>query len=277
MSTRERERVFSQTDEIDVIAVFSSLLQFISRHKLKLILFPLVGLVLAYFIYLRTTRSYDISMLANSKILTGEEVANIIASWHSLIVNGESNLLASQLGVSSGVVDEIRKIEATANIGSDKGTFVLKATVTDNSIIDSLQKGIVYGLANNAYATERSSFRKRQLNELKQKSQQEIQQLDSVKYALQKLITVGSNRTASPFLADPGNINVRRMELYEKLLETNEQLQFIEHIQIIQNFNKVNEPNNPKRMPYLSLGIVTGFLLALFFALIQQAREYGRG
>ncbi len=263
---------YSPTEEIDLTGLLRKLIQFL-RINLKLILlFVLTGVLLGVANYYLLPRKYNVQMIADSRLLSSQEVVEIMDPWNDLIANGEYALLSRKTHVPGEVLADVASLEATSAGnsagGSDKDAFTVQAVVLSNTRLDTLQKGIIRYLEQSPYVQERVNAEKRRLTALRNRVDREISQLDSVKLSLQNLISRGGG-SSNAFIAEPGNINVDIVELYEQSLKIEESLQFIDNIQVISGFDRRENPDSPKMTICIAIGAAVGLIAALMVAFLR--------
>ncbi len=270
---------YPQEEEIDVKEVLGRFVRYIRSNIKLFLLFSLLGLAGGYGSFLLLPRIYRVSMIADSRILSTEAVVAVMESWQGLLQKDELQLLADRMRVSTRVVRQIRSIEAIASEESaqtrqyktgyqNRDVFIINAEVYDTSIADSLQYGITYYLENSPFMKQRTEYQRESLLLLKQKIQQEMDQLDTVKNSVQHIIQKGGNST-SAFISEPGSINSRIVDLYNQLLEVNQNLQFIKNVQVISGFDRVTHPDSPKLSICLIAGLVVGIVLAFLLTFFR--------
>jgi hypothetical protein len=214
-------------------------------------------------------------MLADSRILKGEEVAAVIDSWLILLKKGEHDMLAKKLNMSPEDTRNIKfiEIEQSKKVYADKkrNAFLINLEIFDNSSLDSVQAGIIHGLKNSDYIRNRVETQKENLRLLKTKINNEIAELDSIKLSLSKMLRSGGNN-ATPFLTDPGSINVDIVTLYERNLQIDEDIRFIDEIQVIEGFTKYSKPDSPKLIICLIGGLALGIMLAFMYIFLKKVQ-----
>jgi hypothetical protein len=275
MTGRKLYSDVEQDDEIDLMLLLTNAIHFLKKNSKVFILFLLLGLIIGSLSFYLLPRVYKVNMLADSRILNGEEVIAIVDSWQDLLKKGEYNLLSRKFNISVKEVESIKTIEAETNkrIARDqeRNAFLIKLEVFDNSSLDSLQSGIIYALKNSDYIRRRIETQRENLELLKSKINNEIAELDSIKLSMHKLLRTGGN-SANPFLTDPSSVNLHIVSLYEKQLKIAEEIKFLEEIQVIEGFTRVEKADKPKLIICLLSGIFIGLVSAIIYILIQAIR-----
>ncbi len=130
----------------------------------------------------------DRELVMHSFFLTNQENIEIIENWNSLLGKKEYAELSATLNCPANLFPKVKKISAgeiqkVFSVTNPNG-FLVEVNVTDNSILDDLQKAIVYGLENTEYVKLRLDSRRASLDELIDKTAAEIIKLDSTKKLL---------------------------------------------------------------------------------------------
>lgn len=275
-----------RADDLDLIQLLRRFVSFI-RSSAKLIIgFGILGLLLATALYLISPKQYSSKLILHSFTLTNQEHMQIIASWSELLQNKEYATLASIFNCDQSLIRKLNRIFAEeivkANpLGTANG-FVVNVSVKDTAILAELQEGIKYGLENSEYVKERIAVKRSNLQILIKKVSDEIAKLDSVKANIENALKNNTfSKTPSSFLIDAGDINNQIIALNEKLLNYQEELKFANAVQVIQKFNKLSKPVQPKKMSLLFMGLVTGmaigYLIYLWKFLRRKVLNYPSG
>jgi hypothetical protein len=170
--------------------------------------------------------------------------------------------------------EEIQKIFTPNNPNG----FIVTALVTDVSIFDTLQKGIVYGFDNSESVKDKLAIKRDRLTELIAKTNTELLRLDSTKKSIENIL---DGKKAGPsIMIDVSNISRQLIEITEKNLYYKEELQLTTAIQVLQSFSKFNKPAGPSLFVWLFLGLASflsvAFLYTLFSSLNQKLKKSGR-
>jgi hypothetical protein len=279
MSYQEYRRLPRAEDEVDVIAVFAAVSLFFRKHWKGLVVFSAFGAVLGGLLWFLVPVTYESKMVLDSRVLNSEEIARTIESWQELVKYQEHEMLAKALNIPVAQASKIDKVELTRSLNanpesgttSTKYTFEIKAVVHDAEVLQPLERGILQRLRSNEYALGRINAVKDRLIKLKAKTQEEIAQLDSTRLAINNIIRA---QKASAFITDPGNINIRLVELYEKMLALDEQIQFIDNVQVVQHFGEFAIPVKAKLSLHIIAGVVLGFVIGLVYVFMKKLRRY---
>lgn len=149
---------------------------------------------------------------------------------------------------------------------------MVEAIVKDNSVLDDLGNGIVYGLENSSYLKSKLATRRSTLTQLIEKVRSEIVKLDSTKRNIEYSIN-NNNQRASSYIIDVSTINGQMIGLNEKLLSLQDELKFTNAVQILHGFEKFGKPVSPKLIKSLVLGFIGGFAIGYFLSLYLYLRK----
>ncbi len=266
-------------DEVDVMAVLAAVSLFFIKHLKKLMLFAAFGAVTGVLLWFLIPVTYESKMILDSRVLNSEEIARTIESWQDLIKYKEHEMLSNALNISVAQASTINKIELSRSLNANpvsgttgtKYTFEVRAVVNNASVLQPLERGILQRLRSNKYALDRINATKERLVKLQTKTQEEITRLDSTRLAINNII---KTQKSSAFITDPGNINIRLVELYEKMLTLEEQIQFIDNIQVVQHFGEFATPVKANLPVHALAGTVLGLIVGLMYVFLRNLRKY---
>ena len=226
--------------------------------------------------YRISPKEYSSTLILHARIITNQEQLEIVKSWNELLRKGEYDILASVLNCDAAISEKSQEISGEEiqklYVPDNPNGFTIEVLVSDTGILERLQQAIVYGLQNNEYIKERIASRKSNLNALIQKVKTEISALDSTKSNVENIIN-NKNQNQSKFIIDVTGINRQLIELDEKLYGYQDELKFVNAIQVLQNFNKLKYPENPKLLPSLFIGLIAGVFIGYFVALYRYMKR----
>lgn len=266
------------SDELDVIALLQKGLSFFHRFKFILIGLAIAGLATGLYFYFSSPKQYSTKLIAHSMFLSNQEEIQIIDNWKKLLSNGEGNQLAVLLNCNASTIKKLSNISAEEILkvyaSDNPNGFIINVSVTDVSVLDDLQKGIVYGLNNSPYVKEKIAARKIKDDELIKKTTEEIENLNDSKVLINEPIQ--SRRiNATPVMLDISGISAEMITLNEKLLFYQEDLKFLSGVQVLENFTKGKvERHGPVKFSFLGLatGLFIGYLISLFLFVLQKMK-----
>lgn len=206
--------------------------------------------------------------------LSNQEEIEIVDNWKDLLRRGEKKQLASLMNCDVNVIENLSNISAEeilkTYVVSNPNGFIINVTVKDNSVLDALQKGIIYGLNNSPYVKEKIETKKARDRELIKKTTDEIAKLNVTKEIIDSLIQT-NQRNSSSFMLDISRISSQMIELNEKLFNYQEDLKFLSGVQVLQNFNQ-GKLSRQGLMKFSSLGMVSGLFVGYLVSLFLFVR-----
>lgn len=265
--TTEKKPV-SINDDIDLLLVIERLLLFLKKNKWIYITAIVLGIATGIFFYVSIPKTYKSRMVVHSFMLANQEEIQLLGGWNKLLSKKGYSELAGIFNCNESLLRKVKKIKGDEILqvfsSVNPNGFTIDVIVTDNNILDSLEKSIIYGFENSDYVAERLAVKRKNLHELIITTESEIQKLDSNK-RLMTAILKGQERAPASLIVDISNINRQLIEMSEKLMSFKENLRFTNAVQVLQGFSQFNRPNGPKLIPWLIIGL-TGFL-GLAFAI----------
>jgi S-adenosylmethionine:tRNA-ribosyltransferase-isomerase (queuine synthetase) len=199
-----------------------------------------------------------------------------VTTWNALLKSGEDKTLVDLFNTTDNVLQKVKQIKAeeiqkifSAN---NPNGFMIDVWVTDISILDQLQKGVLYGFDNSDYVKDRLIAKRTKLQELIGKTSSEIRQLDSTKKIVENIMA-GKTTSSSSLIFDGSNISRQLIELTEKLLSYEEELRFTNAVQVLQSFSKFRKPAGPNLYKWLLLGLISGLSVAYLTALFRSVNQ----
>jgi hypothetical protein len=261
------------SDDIDLLLLVEKTFLFFRKYKLVFIIAIILGLLFGMMAYRSLPTIYKSRMVVHSSFLTNQEQIKIIENWGDLLVKDEYTELSALLNCDKNLLTGVKKISADEiqkvfSVNNPNG-FVIDVNVTDNTILDDLQKAIVYGLENNNYVKQRLDARRATLSELINKTSIEVIKLDSTKKAVENIIA-GKVKTSSSLIIEGATINRQLIDMTEKLLSYKDDLKFTASVQVYQGFSKFSKPSGPHLIPWLFIGLLLFLPLAFLFCFLNS-------
>ena len=258
-------------DELDLISLIQRMLAFINRFKIIFLSFFVVGLSTGLYFYFSSPPQYATRLIVHPVFLSNQEEIEIIDNWKKLL-GSEKRQLAAILNSPKEVVEKLSTISAEEILkvyaSNNPNGFIINVSVTDTSVLDELQKGIVYGLNNSSYVKEKVVARQVRDSELIQKTSDEIFKLNATKTIIDSLIQSGHS---TPMMLDISRINAEWIDLNEKLLAYREDLKFSTGVQVLENFDE-GKLARSGLLKFLFLGIATGLFVAYLLSFLVCLR-----
>jgi len=262
----------TRSDDIDLLALLERSILFFRRNKWIFLTGTLFGLLLGYLRYSFLPTVYKSRMILGASLLSNQNYIQIADTWNALLKSGEPETLAALFHMPGNELQKVKQIKAeeiqkifTSN---NPNGFIITAWVTDNAVLDNLQKGIVTGYDNCDHAKDRLIAKRKKLQGLIEKTSSEISRLDSTKKAMENII-MGKGTPSSSLIVDGTSISRQLIDMDEKLLSLQEELEFTNAVQVLQGFVKFRNPAGPSLYKWLLLGLVTGLAIAYIVATIR--------
>jgi len=266
----------TSSDDIDLVALLERCLLFFKKNKWIFLVAIIVGLIAGYLNYRSLPVVYKSRMILLSVALSNQNNIQIATNWNTLLNSDGYSALAETFNVPEASLTKLKKIKAeeiqkifTPN---NPNGFTLEVLVTDVSILNELQKGIVSGFDNSEYIKERLLSKKERLQELIDKTNQEIKRLDSTKKMMENILG-GKGTASSSLIVDGSTISRQLIELNEKLLNFKEELRFTGAVQVLQGFSKTKSPAGPNLFVRLFIGLLAGLLVGYVIALFRSVNQ----
>jgi hypothetical protein len=263
-------------EDIDLLVLLERSILFFRRYKWLFTISIVLAIGFGGYRYLSLPKVYDSRMVVHSYILSNQEHVEIIDNWNNLLKRHEYTAMAEIFNCPEDFVRKIKKIEATeiqkVFTATNPSGFYIDVNVTDNSMLPELQKKIVYGIENGEYVKNRITFKKERIKEMINEIKGEIVKFDSTKAEMEKIIS-GKERPSSSLIIDGSNINRQWIDMNEKLLFFQEELNFTNGIQVLQGLSKFNKPIGPKLLVSIILGLILFLPIAYIIALVSSVKK----
>jgi hypothetical protein len=250
--------------------VFSSLgrkisyiFDLIGKEFKFLLIVSVIGSSLALVNYFTATPRYKTSAIFLSNLLSDEFCGSLVETLEELTKEKNYQGLSEKLHIPVSYTENIKRIKYIKYQTKDlKDTligspFSIEVTVTDNTILDTLQSSIIHYLENSEYALKRKSTREKTLQDFSAKVQNELTKLDSL-IMKTSLGMVGSG-------IDPIETYKKIISVYYDQYMMLEKIELLNNFEIISGFTKFKKPSSPRKLrdPVLLGGIF--FLLGLTY------------
>ena len=268
----DSKELSNQADDIDLIALVARMISFLKTNKWIFLVATIVtGLLLGYLRYRSLPTVYKSRLIIHSFILTNQNDIQIVANWNALLKSGDCKALSGTLNLAEDVLGKVKQIKAEeiqkVFTPTNPNGFTIDVFVTDNSILEDLEKGIVYGFDNSDYVKDRLIAKRNRLRELIDKTGIELKKLDSTKKLIENIIS-GRGSSSSSLIVDASNINRQWIEMNEKFLSLKEELEFTNAVQVLQGFSKFKKPAGPNLYLWLFLGLISSLCIACICTLV---------
>ena len=266
----------SPNDDIDLIVLVEKSVSFFRKYFWIFISATILGIAAGIFMFKWLPNVYKSKLVLHSFILTNPEQMQIVSNWNALLGNGEYAALARVFNVSEETLKPLKRIKAEeiqkVFTSENPNGFYIEVTVSDNSVLDELQKGILHGLRNSEYINAKLRQRRADLGEMIRKTEEEIRRIDTTRSLLDGMLR-GKSNSSSAMIVDAGSINRQWLEVNERLLGFKAELQFADAVQVLQSFSRFEKPSGPKLIPWIVIGLVLFLGLAFAYATIRTIRH----
>jgi hypothetical protein len=220
--------------------------------------------------------------LNQTGLLSNQEEIQIIDNWRDLLSQGQRAELAKTWNCDEQTVHNLRSISAEEILrtyeSNNPNGFLVNVTVTDTSILQRLQDGIVYGLNNSPYTKEKIETRQKRNIALINELEKEISRLDFTRNSIDSIIKV-NKPGPNLLLVDISKLNAESIELNEKMLGYQEELKFLSAVQVLENFTR--GPLTRKGLVKfavmgLALGAFIGYIISLLVYVKRRIKKNGQ-
>jgi hypothetical protein len=264
------------SDDIDLINLLERMILFLRRYRTVFIIAIIVGVLLGVLGYSLSPNLYKSRIILHSTYLTNSEQIQVVYYWNELLKRGEYKVLAQTFNCTETVLHNLASLKATeiqkVYTPENPNGFYIDATVKNNSVLEELQKAIVYGLNNTEYVKQKLAVRKETLKQLINKVKIEIGKLDSIKTNIENIIS-NKEKNSSSFILDVTGVNRQLIDMNEKLLSYQEELRFASGVQVLQGFVPLNTPVGISLKVMVVLGLILCLAFAYIFTLFSYVRE----
>ena len=278
------------------INLFYSILLFFIRKAILTSIVIIIFLSFGYYKYKTSPRYYSSSIEAYSNAISSIDMINYVNNIYELFRTNNIGELQSKLSIEQkelekiknvkaykvidlnkdGVTDEIDYFErySTADTLVSENRFVVKVEVFDPAIFPIIQASILSYIDKNKYINELNTVRKKQLNELIVKLDEEISALDSLK----KTEYFKINEKLEPQSGQLLVMNEKKTQLYhDQIIQLYKQKQELEQnlelrtdpITIIQGFSALSTVENDL-ISYIKLFGILGLVIGVVISFIVE-------
>ena len=258
-------------------------ISFVRTFRVILITSITAGFLVGFYLYISTPKQFSTSLIARpwflnqTGLLSNQEEIQIIEAWKDLLSRGDKLELAKTLNCDVPTIRQLKSISGEeilrTYVPNNPNGFLVNVTVTDTSVLQTLQEGIVYGLNNSPYTKEKIEIRKRRDIDLIGELKKEIARLDLTRNSIDSMVK-NNNSRASFLLVDISRLNAEWIELNEKMLGYQEDLKFLSGVQVLENFSR-GALTRKGLVKFTLLGLATGaFVGYIISLLVYVARRF---
>ncbi len=260
-------------EDIDLLVLIERLVLYFRKYKWTYLIAILVGAGLGFSTWFSMPKVYKSRLILQSFTLSNLNYIQVVSNWNRLLQSGEHDLLAETWALPRSSVGKVKQVKGTEIqkifTPNNPNGFYIDVFVTDNSVLDELENGILHGFDNVALIKKQLAIRKENLHKLISEVGKELAKLDSTKSKVESMMN-SRNGQPSSMIVDISGLNKQRIELNEKLLGYQQDLQFATAVQVLQGFSKFGHPAGPRLFIWLGLGIVAGVSIAFVVTLANS-------
>ena len=268
-------------DEIDLGILLLKITKSISKYKLSLMLFPLIGIALGVGAYYKQIPKYESDMIIKSSILTEAYSNTLTETLERLIKEGNVGLLSQKLGLTEDESSFLSSIQVesisetkTGDDATENRIFKIHVETTSNDILKDLQTGLISFLENNEYVKKRVTLSKNRLEKLISKVGQEIREIDSLKLQINKSLLRQQSGNNNLVVLDPTNVYSKALSLYKDEINYQNNLELSNSIHLIEGFVAFQKPASPKLSISIIIGLFVGFFMAIGIIIFKELGTY---
>jgi hypothetical protein len=261
------------TDDLDLAALIVTWYNFIRKYFWMIAGASFAGTVCGVVLYISLPKTYSSKLVVESSLLSNEEEMELIENWNNLLNADGYPLLAKYLDCDPGILRQLNHIntEPIAKVGTAPSGFVIEVLIKDTAIVDPLERAILHGLENSNYVRQKLETKRANLLELITSAQVELARLDSTKRSITDILT-DKKKSSSSLMVNISDMNTAMVTLREKLLTYQENLKFVNDIQVLQDFVKMKRPKQPRLSVLFVSGFSFGLLIGLCLSLYRAFR-----
>ncbi|HMH24187.1 MAG TPA: hypothetical protein VK563_20530 [Puia sp.] len=261
-----------RTDDLDLFSLLLKGMFYSKKYGKLIIATSLVGIFCGVVIYSALPKTYSSKLVLETTVLTNTEEIELINNWDDLLNKDGYGTLARNFNCSPYTLTKLRSIRAEpiqkTGTPDNVSGFSIDIVIKDTSLLIEVQNAIVYGLANNDYVKERVAVRRKNFQDLVDNVRAEMVKLDSIKSSVGDIIQ-NKKKNNSSLMVDVSGISNQMVLLREKLLNYQEQLQFVDAVRVLQDFVKSGRPKQPRLSVLLAVGLGVGLFLGCGLALYR--------
>jgi hypothetical protein len=264
------------SDEIDLLALFTKAARAVKENLILIILLTLAGLGVGLASSFVVNKQYESQMIISSDILTFSYVDRIIGTLNELIKEEDRQELLKRLKIDEETAAKIKSIEVELLIrGKDevlpeneKNYLVVKARTLDSKVLPSLQQGLIDYLQNNDYVKVRVKQRNDYLKTLIAEVDKQIKSLEELKGNIYSGAFFQGSKGNLSF--DPTTVNSKIIELSKDKLEYQNRLELVSSIQIIEGFTPHYKPVTGRKFRSSMIGALVGCIISLLVIALKS-------
>lgn len=282
----EEQKRTQVKDDLELLSIVKQFIRF-TKNKWKFFTsFLLGGITLGLLYFFLSKPVFESQMSALSWSLDDNKVVAHLEDISKLFEYQDYEQLSQKLNLKPETIKQIVSIKAKREkpegevVYEDKERkfgFSITAKVYNTSVLDSLEAGIQYYIESTKYVESRLAAYKTQLSYNIVKTSREIEDLTILKTNLNNMLSAKkTNEGSSIFLSDVGRTSTNIVELHEKLIKLQEDMQLASDFTVIKKFTKFKKRSSPRLSYAVLSGSVIAIIFALFISLFPLIRDFIR-
>ena len=274
------------TEELNLSELFSNFVNFVARNSRILIMIVLITVIgIVAFQKLKPT-IYETKAICMSGVaeyerqeqiedLSQRTAIDLVNFLKINIDNEDYQQLSALLGVDIEIANTVKDIEAEQLYQQDMdekfyalNKFEVTLVLSDNSIIEDVQDGLIYYFNNNKFIMSYYEEYKKYCNNLINDINSEIESLASFREQANSQLSLGLTNTLTGKNKSLSNEIIALSHVREDII-INKKL--LKPLVFVQDFAKVEQKEDDVLLWGL-LGGVLSFILGLFIALVKEVK-----
>ncbi len=258
---------------------------------------------------------YNTSMLLSSEYFNAKLVENNIEKLNMLCEEKERNGLATVLSIDVKIAKNIKSFDFEPLVSEqdivdvevlrqkleelkvkdpdiakvveqieiqNKKAYILTVHVFDNTIIGNLQESLVEYFRNSPFVKNRITINRTNQLKLISKLQNDLRQLDSLKYLFNQNLKANAGRKTEPsslYIGESGALDPVRfynqsVQLYEQLQEVQKEVELGNDFEVIDGFTVFSRPESPNLIKASVISSLLFLGLAYFIIMFIETNKY---
>ena len=266
-----------KNDEIDLIDLLLKVVRTFRANFWLIILFFFLGSAFGLAYFFTSKKVFENKMIVSSEILTESYTKTMFENANRYRREGNGRLLAAQFHISEKAAMEIVSLtvepltKTEAEDLKESKSLLITVQVFDEQILPELQRGLISYLENNEFAKIRVEHKRTYMKHMLASVEKEIKDLEEFKLRIFRGDFFQSAKGNVMF--DPTIVNSKILELKDRKIGYENNLQIVSGIQVIDGFTKFENPSKPKLFSSLLAGSLAGLFivgLAITFNSIRK-------
>ena len=282
MSHQEEKKKSTTDDEID----FELLLKNIQKQQQKflhrivllkrkwkmIVLSTTLGVLLGFVLFQSIPAIYQAEMSLTNAGQPNVILFERIHALNQLADDGEISALSKLLETTEEIASTISQVEylnIDRNVNTEDSIpsnyfFIVQLKIYDNQHLDQLQTSIIRYLEASEFLGKKKSIRIENVKSQIKNLENNLVEVDSLKNTIIASLIPRANSQGIIYGEAPDQVNVikKGIELYNNKLLLENDLKLVD-IEVVNEFVPNNKPISPKKLYFIGMGLVLGFIVAL--------------